>query len=1052
MPAPQIIIDLVERFGQQIDSYKSGSYNETQVRREFLDPFFKALGWDVDNTSGYAEAYKDVVHEDSIKIGGFTKAPDYCFRIGGTRKFFLEAKKPSISIKDDIAPAFQLRRYAWSAKLPLSVLSDFEELAVYDCRIKPSKTDKSSKGRTLYITYDEYPERWDEIEAIFSREAILKGSFDKYASSGKARRGTAEVDAAFLKEIESWRELLAKNIALRNPQLSQRELNVSVQQTIDRIIFLRICEDRGIDEYNSLRAVTNGAHVYPRLCKLFQKADEKYNSGLFHFSNEKGREFPDELSLGLAIDDKPLKDIIGGLYYPDCPYEFSVLSADILGQVYEQFLGKVIRLTDGHRAVIEDKPEVKKTGGVYYTPTYIVDYIVKNTVGALAPPLANKTSALLTKGDQGEFSAAAQALPAKSITPKQVEKLRILDPACGSGSFLIGAYQYLLDWHRDWYVADNPQKWAGNKNPVLYQSQGGEWKLTTAERRRILLNNIYGVDIDPQAVEVTKLSLLLKVLEGESEQSLSKQLTLFQERALPDLDSNIKCGNSLIGPDYYQGHQATLFDDEERLRVNVFDWNAEFPDIMKSGGFDAVIGNPPYVRQEMLGEFKGYLQKHYEVYHGVADLYAYFVERGITLLRTGGLFSYIVANKWMRANYGEPLRAWLKSQDIKQIIDFGDLPVFKKATTYPCILVVSRAGQIPLNPPFAKGEDKKSKKHNPPFEKGAGGFSVTQVKTLSFGSLESYIQDNHYTISHAFLDNGGWSLSNEKTQALLDKIKTKGVPLGEYVQGKIYYGIKTGFNAAFVIDEKTRKRLIAEDPKSAEIIKPFLAGRDIKRYQTPISDKYLIFTRRGINIQDYPAIGKYLLQFKERLMPKPKDWKGNTWNGRKPGAYKWYEIQDTIDYYQEFERAKIIVPAIVKRASYAFDNAGFYSNDKTTIIATNDLYLLGVINSTAVDFVIHFVSSTKQGGYFEYKPMYLVNLPIRTINFSDPADKKRHDNMVGLVEQMLSSNKQLAAAKTAHEKTALQRQITATDRQIDNLVYELYGLSDEEIKIVEEGR
>ena len=295
MPAPQLVLDLVDRFHQQIDAYKSGSYNETQLRREFLDPLFKALGWDVDNTSGYAEAYKDVIHEDSIKIGGFTKAPDYCFRIGGTRKFFLEAKKPSVNIKDDINPAFQLRRYAWSAKLPLSILSDFEELAAYDCRIKPVKIDKSATARTLYINYREYPQRWDEIEAVFSREAVLKGSFDKYAETGKGKKGTAEVDAAFLKEIESWRELLARNIALRNPQLTQRELNCAVQQTIDRIIFLRICEDRGIDEYNSLRAVINGAQVYPRLCELFQKADDKYNSGLFHFAKEKGRDAPDDL-------------------------------------------------------------------------------------------------------------------------------------------------------------------------------------------------------------------------------------------------------------------------------------------------------------------------------------------------------------------------------------------------------------------------------------------------------------------------------------------------------------------------------------------------------------------------------------------------------------------------------------------------------------------------------------------------------------------------------------------------------------------------------------
>ena len=265
-----------------------------------------------------------------------------------------------------------------------------------------------------------------------------------------------------------------------------------------------------------------------------------------------------------------LKQIIKDLYYPDSPYEFSVLPADILGQVYEQFLGKVIRLTAGHRAVVEDKPEVKKAGGVYYTPTYIVDYIVKNTVGKL---LTGKT-------------------------PKQIAQIRILDPACGSGSFLINAYQYLLDWHLEWYQKNTPQKWASGRSPVLCQGHKGEWKLTTAERKRILLNHIFGVDIDSQAVEVTKLSLLLKVLEGENEQTLSRQLKLFHERALPDLGNNIKCGNSLIGPDFSHGQQLSFLNEEEVYRINAFDWKTEFPEAMKSGGFDIVIGNPPISASE----------------------------------------------------------------------------------------------------------------------------------------------------------------------------------------------------------------------------------------------------------------------------------------------------------------------------------------------------------------------------------------------------------------------------------------------------------------------
>ena len=299
MDCPSEVLRLVERFDRELDAYRSGRYNETQVRREFIDPLFKALGWDIDNEQGYAEAYKDVVHEDAIKVGGATKAPDYCFRVGGTRKFFLEAKKPSVNVKEDVAAAFQVRRYAWSAKLPLSLLTDFEEFAAYDCRVKPEKLDKASTARVLYLTFDQYADRWEEIAGVFSRESILKGSFDRYAESTKAKKGTAEVDASFLKEIEEWRNLLAHTIALRNPSLTQRELNFAVQATIDRIIFLRICEDRGIEGYGELQALCNGANIYARLLDLYRKADQRYNSGLFHFEREPGRaETPDTLNPG----------------------------------------------------------------------------------------------------------------------------------------------------------------------------------------------------------------------------------------------------------------------------------------------------------------------------------------------------------------------------------------------------------------------------------------------------------------------------------------------------------------------------------------------------------------------------------------------------------------------------------------------------------------------------------------------------------------------------------------------------------------------------------
>jgi type I restriction-modification system DNA methylase subunit/predicted type IV restriction endonuclease len=997
MKAPQEIIALVERFDQNLQAYQSGKYNETQLRREFIDPFFKALGWDVENTSGYAEAYKDVIHEDVIKIGSTNKAPDYSFRIGGTRKFFVEAKKPSVNIAEDIGPAYQLRRYAWSAKLPLSILTDFEEFAVYDCRVKPGKADKASTARIMYLNYKDFLTRWEEIASIFSKEALMKGSFDKYAETNKTKRGTAGVDAAFLSEIDSWRQALAQNIALRNLSLTQRELNFAVTKTIDRIIFLRICEDRGIEPYGRLMALQNGAGVYQRLTKYFYDADDKYNSGLFHFRREKDRiEPPDDLTLTLSVDDKILKDIFKSLYYPESPYEFSVLPADILGQVYEQFLGKVIHLTPGHRARVEEKPEVRKVGGVYYTPTYIVDYIVKNTVGKLL----------------------------EGKTPKAAKKLRILDPACGSGSFLIGAYQYLLDWHRDRYIEDDAEKHAKGKDPKLYQKIRNEWRLTTAERKRILLNNIYGVDIDPQAVEVTKLSLLLKVLEGESDETIKSAFKLFNERALPDLGNNIKCGNSLIGPDFYEGKQTSFLDTEEIHRVNAFDWDREFPEIFKAGGFDAVIGNPPYIRQEMIGDFKEYFQQHYKVYDGVADIFAYFIERGITFLNQSGFFSYIVANKWMRANYGKNLRQWLKKQGLEEIVDFGDLPVFQKATTYPCIIRVA---------------------NNNPGNK----VSIIPVKSLNFTDLQEYVEKEKFILERNKLDDNGWSLSDERTQKLLDKLKKTGISLGEYVKGKIYYGIKTGLNEAFVIDAETRKRLIAEDKKSAEIIKPFLLGRDIKRYKQPKENKYLILIPKGWTrdksnnnpwnwfVQNYPAIAQHLKPFQSKAEKRYDK-----------GEY-WWELR-ACEYYEEFEKPKIMLPDISLRGNFSLDSEnGKYCVNTAYIISSADKYLLGVLNSSLITFFYKSTSATFRGGYLRFIYQYLAIIPIQTIDFNKPAEKKMHGHMVQLVEQMLELNKQLTEAKTDHDQTLIQRQIDATDSQIDKLVYGLYDLTPEEITIVE---
>ncbi len=331
-------------------------------------------------------------------------------------------------------------------------------------------------------------------------------------------------------------------------------------------------------------------------------------------------------------------------------------------------------------------------------------------------------------------------------------------------------------------------------------------------------------------------------------------------------------------------------------------------------------------------------------------------------------------------------------------------------------------------------------------------FSVTKVETLQFDDLDAYVEANRFTVRRDALEDGGWSLTDEATGNLLRKLGKTGVSLGQYVNNRIFRGVLTGLNEAFVIDEATRKRLIAEDPKSAELINPFLVGRDIKRYEPPTSNRFLIFTRHGIDIKRYPAIESHLKQFKERLLPKPKDWKGSDWKGRKPGAYQWYEIQDAIDYHEEFEKAKILWPEIAGSARFTLDDRENFANNKVFLIPEGSLYLLGLLNSSLLRLFIHSACTDLQGHSFNFSGIFVDKTPIRPIDFTVPADRERHDRMVAMVGEMLVLHRQLASARTEHEQTNLKRQIDATDRRIDRLVYDLYNLTEEEIRIVDTDR
>jgi len=975
--------ELVIRFNEQLSAYKKSDYNETQTRRDFIDPFFKALGWDIDNEQGYAESYREVIHEDRVKVGKATKAPDYSFRIGGgNRLFFVEAKKPSVSIKDDIQPAYQVRRYGWSAKLKVSIITDFEEFAIYDCTKKPNPNDKSSVARVKYIKFNDYQNEWDFLWNTFSKEAVFKGSFDKFIGGNANKKGTATVDKEFLISLDTWRTLLAETISKENKHLDEDELNYVVQQTLDRIIFLRICEDRSIEPYGTLQNTVKNGDYFKNLLQEFKQADDKYNSGLFNFKK-------DTLSQQLAINNKTLKTIINQLYYPECPYEFSVLSVEILGSAYEQFLGKTITINNRGKAVIELKPEVRKAGGVYYTPQYIVDYIVHNTIGKLTD---NKT-------------------------PKEVAEIKIVDPACGSGSFLLGAYQFLLNWHIDFYTK-NPDK--ANKDKA-FTVLGA---LNTTLKKQILLNNIYGVDIDTNAVEVTKLSLLLKCMEGETQASIANQMTMFKERVLPTLDDNIKSGNSLIDTDYYDNQ----LDFGEERKIKPFSWNAEFKTILPNG-FDVVIGNPPYIKERGSKEiFEPVLKsKIGKLYHqGKMDFWYYFVHRGIDILKPNGYLAFITNSYWMRSDGASKLIDRIEKEfTINTIVDFDNYKVFED---------VSGKHNISI---FTKGKNTKTKckilsidKQNPSSE--IADYKLLEISNenlfanskLNIQTSENIFENCILLDEHFEVSQGVVEATDKITKSLKEKTKREDINIGDGVFVLTDREIK---NLGFTTEEK-------------KLLKPYVNTLHIKRYALNFANEYLLYLgkqeRENIAKGKYPNVKKHLDNVREFIT-----------SSNAP-----YGIHRTREQ-RYFEEPKLICKGMFLKPDFYYDEEKYYCGFSfSVIIQKSNEYdlklLLAIMNSKLGEYWFNLNGKKRGVGVdIGVKVFRLFPLP----KLTNKNYKNTSEEILKTVNQITELNKQLENTSLHSTLQQLERQFTHLETKINTLVYQLYNLKDEEIKLIENG-
>ncbi len=1037
------IENLVETFARNESALHHAP--EAQIENDFLRPLFRYLNWNVDNV-GLARAQWEFVLQRTER----GKRPDYELWLDGRRVLIMDAKKVKYEMHD---PRWQNQVYAYaystqndapSRKTDFAILTDFQEFIVLDCTLLAGAPEAINNFRVLDWRYPDYVARFDELWELFERNNVLRASetrdaglWTRYLVPKKVKANRVPPDKAFLAALDDvksgWRVRLARDMKKHNPALGGDVLTAATQLWIDRLIFIKVLSDREIeDDYLAQMAerverdglAENNFGWFAATRGIFQKLNQIYNGTIFA---------PRPELEAVNVSNKIVREIIGELLPENSPYNFASLPVEILGTIYERFLGRVVHATE-KQVRIEDKPEVRKAGGVFYTPQYIVNYIVANTVGKLL---------------------------AECKTPDDVAQLKILDPACGSGSFLIGAYEALIRWHEEYYQTNDERRRTKEKSrpssvirqpsapDAFYLDDDGRVRLTAKLKRQILVNNLFGVDIDPQAVEVTRLSLSLKALEDTRRAELYQEVDLFHQRVLPDLTANIKCGNSLIGADF-------IFTDADELkRVKPFDWRVEFPQVFASQtsdvsgnigsltrGFDAVIGNPPYIRIQALKEWAPleveiYKEKYIAARAGNYDIYVVFVEKGLSLLNERGRLGFILPHKFFNSKYGEPLRRLLANgKQLAHVVHFGDQQIFDGATTYTTLLFLDQRGNETFD--FVR---------------------VTNLDSWRAGEPQTRGE-----IAAANVSAAEWNFSVGENAALFERLAKMPTKLANAVE-QISQGIRTSANEVYVLDVVSSegeyltaysKQLEKNVRLNKDSVSLFLQGREIKPYRILHSGKVVIIPyvnekgnysliSQAEFMQLFPETFSYLLENRKFLEERE--------NGRMRGA-RWYGFI----YPKNIElmkSRKILVPDIADRASFALDDSGSYAfTSGYGITFRQDFrespkYVLGLLNSRLLDFYLKKVSTTLRGGFFRYFTQFVEQLPIRAIDFTNAADVTRHDKMVALVERMLLLHQQRASAQTETDQQIFQRQIDATDKLIDALVYELYELTDEEIRIIE---
>jgi type I restriction-modification system DNA methylase subunit len=997
---------LVTSFRRNEADYLNPRYNETQARTDFITPLLEAFGWDVYNRAALPNSLREVVEEATVEVGErLSKKPDYELRLARQRKFFVEAKKPSISIDRDREAAFQTRRYGYSASMPISVLTNFHKLVVYDCRPIADPGHDAAVARLHVYDYTDFEARFDELWDLISRDVVYSGAFDARYAIDVTRRGADQFDDLFLRQVKSWRHRLAINMYANNPRLSPTELTYAVQLFLSRIVFLRICEDRDIERYETLKNLP-AANTFDALIAELRRADAFYDSGLFRLI--------DDARLGVRISDDVLYGIIDELYYPQSPYTFAVVETEVLGEIYEQFLGEVITIEAGN-VIIVSKPEVRESGGVVPTPRYIVDAILDRT---LTPAIAGRS-------------------------PTDLAGFTVADICCGSGIFLLSVYEFLLDHHLEWYRNNNP---ADHRGTRIYEVAGGHWRLTFEERRRILIEHVRGVDIDPNAVEVARFSLLLKLIEDENDEGLRDYVARQRQPALPELDTTIRFGNSLVSHAEWAATGAPM-PAALRSRVNPFDWRAEFPVEFARGGFDIIVANPPYTRiqhmqtymPEELAYYRSAGSPYTTAHEHNFDKYALFIERALTLLRPAGLLGVIVQHKFMTTRAGRALRQLIAGPHLlANVVHFGAKRVFgRNIDNYTCIMVLDRGGRDRVRVEIPDNLD-----------------------SWRYGA-PAPVRD----ISAANLTSDSWQFANEETQHLFERIRVAfPTTLGQVAEVSV--GVQTSADAIYMFRaiRETATTVVhrwngRDWPVERGIVKPCLQDVVIHQYERPEPNQWMIFPyqlvphRAGTRARliqpgemqrDYPGCWDYLSARRAEL--EARNIVGGLATERQ--FYQFGRSQSLTKIHGE----KIIVRTLSLEARYAFDdldtlvtgggNGPYYMIRPQDGADVSNLYLLAILHHPLSEAFIRTETSVFQGGYYSHGKQYIEGLPMPL-----PVPQIRA-TIEQLVRELLNALEDAKTLATPHQRQVNERHVQDLKTRIEAGVSAVFGLTNADMDIV----